>query len=178
MRTICFLIFKFVTFSKNLGAGSEKLSFRAISRTRSTLKIAIDVQAYTHFRNKETYQVISDFLGQNTWNDFGDWRLRKLEELSELKKPAETSRDSRNLTKLKALRNLMRLHQFSFVASIVDGLESQLRHSCSRQRYDSDSVPGGLLDKLIWEDAERGISCSPVLIYSFGTSMPKLTGKL
>ena len=52
------------------------------------------------------------------------------------------------------------------------------RHSCSRQRYDSDSVPGGLLDKLIWEDAERGISCSPVLMYSFGTSMPKLTGKL
>ena len=46
------------------------------------------------------------------------------------------------------------------------------RHSCSRQRYDSDSVPGGLLDKLIWEDAERGISCSPVLMYSFGTSMP------
>ena len=52
------------------------------------------------------------------------------------------------------------------------------RHSCSRRSYDSDSFPGGLLDKLIWEDAERGISCSPVLMYSFGTSMPKLTGKL
>ena len=30
--------------------------------------------------------------------------------------------------------------------------------------YCDDSVHGGLLDKLIWEDAERGISCSPVLM--------------
>ena len=48
------------------------------------------------------------------------------------------------------------------------------RHSYSRRRYDSDSFPGGLLDKLIWEDAERGISCSPVLMYSFGTSHAKV----
>ena len=35
------------------------------------------------------------------------------------------------------------------------------RHSCSRRIYDSDSVHGGPLDKLIWEDAERGIVVAP-----------------
>ena len=35
------------------------------------------------------------------------------------------------------------------------------RHSCSRRIYDSDSVHGGPLDKLIWEDAERGTVVAP-----------------
>ena len=63
-------------------------TFRAISRTRSLGKIAIDVQTYRHFHETRRLQAISDFLGRPKENRASETtsEVQTLTELSEIKR--------------------------------------------------------------------------------------------